>query len=212
MKTCIKCGSNNPDCNKYCSECGTNLSDNSKGNMVICKNCGSKNNLQANFCLNCGAELIKQQNPSAHIKRKSIKRNIKSDKRTEKKLSHKNYSHRKSILVGQFKNVWVISIIIILSVGIAGSFDLLFHKYNTYQPAITEMKAVDPLIKSQVYTVASNFECACGKCSDSLNVCDCDVAVQERNFITKNLEKGKKPDQVALEINKKYGGLVTNSL
>jgi len=181
--------------------------------MIICKKCGTKNKSGSIFCLNCGAELDNFQNLTAQniTKNKSGQAQKRSNHRQEH--IHHNYSkYSKPVFFQKFKETWVIPLIVIVSIGIAGSLDLLFHKYDSNQSSIFEMQSIDPLIKTQVYAVASKFQCTCGKCKDKLSKCDCKKAVEERNFIMNNLENGKDQSQVFLAINKKYGGLITGSL
>ena len=213
MKICNNCGNHNPDGNKYCSECGSKLFEDIKGDKIICKKCGARNNLQSNFCLNCGAELDKMQNPATHNRTNvKMKRRKVNNKRNLDTSSHKNFNYNQPALRGKIKSFWIIPVVIILSIGIAGSFDLLFHKYNTSKLPNAEVQNITPSIKAQVYSVASKFQCSCSKCTDSLNECDCEKAVEERNFIVNNLENGKSPKQVVLAIKKNYGGLISKPL
>jgi len=213
MKICKECGSRNPDSDKHCSECGTELNDNFSEEIFICKKCGTGNKSRSIFCLNCGAELDNLKNLTAHNKtnNKSGQKQKRSKHRQEH--IHHNYSkYSKLVFFQKLKAVWVIPLIIIVSIGIAGSLDLLFHKYDSNKSSILEMQNIDPLIKAQVYAVASKFQCTCGKCKDKLSECDCEKAFEERNFIMNNLENGKDQIQVSLAINKKYGGLIQKSL
>jgi uncharacterized Zn finger protein (UPF0148 family) len=213
MKTCNNCGNHNPNNNKYCSECGSKLFEDAKGNKIICKKCGTRNNLRSNFCLNCGAELNKTQNPAIHNRTNAkMKRSKANNKRNLNTSSHKNFNNNQSAFHGKIKSFWIIPVVIILSIGIAGSFDLLFHNYNSNKLPNVEVQNITPSIKAQEYAVASKFQCSCGKCKDSLDVCDCEKAVEERNFIVNNLENGKSPKQIELAINKNYGGLISKPL
>ncbi len=213
IKICDNCGNSNPDEIKFCAECGSNLYDKRPNDAFICPKCGIKNNSRSLFCLNCGSELMKKQIISDNdISKRKTNRNRSQKVHNQKTHNHKKIKNSRTSSLLKTKSIWIITLIIIFSVAVAGSLDLLFHKYNPVRPVIVEKQSIDPSISSKVYEVASRFRCTCGKCNDSLNVCDCEKAVTERNFIIKDLEKGKKPEQISKEINEKYGGLITQTL
>jgi len=68
---------------------------------------------------------------------------------------------------------------------------------------------VDESLKGRVLLVASEFRCACGGCGElPLIECECDMprgALEEKDFIRKNLEKGLPVDQVVQLVEKKHG-------
>jgi len=209
MKICSNCGNQIQDPDKYCSGCGSKFYE----DINICWKCGTRNNFRGNFCLNCGAELNKPKNPATHNRTKvKTKRSKIDNKRNSNITSHKKFNYNKPVPGGKIKSFWIIPVVIILSIGIAGSFDLLFHKYNTIKFPNVEVQNITTSIKTQEYAVASKFQCSCGKCKDSLNVCDCEKAAEEKKFIIDNLENGESPNQIELAINKHYGGLISKPL
>ncbi len=64
-------------------------------------------------------------------------------------------------------------------------------------------------IEEKINIVAKEFRCACEGCGElQLIVCKCDMprgAVEEKQFIRENLEKGLKVDEVIRLVEKKYG-------
>jgi hypothetical protein len=54
--------------------------------------------------------------------------------------------------------------------------------------------------------VASKFICSCGTCGEqSLDVCSCETAAQERQFIRSSLQSGQSVSQATLAVQDKFG-------
>ncbi|MBI1390825.1 MAG: hypothetical protein GC154_20540 [bacterium] len=61
---------------------------------------------------------------------------------------------------------------------------------------------------SDIYQVASYFQCGCGECNDDeLTSCNCPTAIQEREYIQNQLDRGKSVDDVRLLVFQTYGSI-----
>ncbi|MGA8264822.1 MAG: hypothetical protein WB779_10305 [Ignavibacteriaceae bacterium] len=60
---------------------------------------------------------------------------------------------------------------------------------------------------SKVTEVANKFVCSCGECTDSLEICNCDKATAERNFIKEELDKNISENGIVVSVANKYGML-----
>ena len=108
------------------------------------------------------------------------------------------------------KPLWITGGIIIGSILIVISFDLIFHKYSNIKEFQIETKSSNPAIEAQVTAIASKFICSCQTkdcANSSLETCTCGTAVEERQFIRADLEQNKKPDNIVVELANKYGSL-----
>ena len=71
-----------------------------------------------------------------------------------------------------------------------------------------ETKSNNPAIEVKVFEIASMFKCSCKKCPvESLEVCKCNRAIEERNLIRKYTEQNETVDKVVLTIAERYGAL-----
>ena len=72
--------------------------------------------------------------------------------------------------------------------------------------------APGPTTTTQVYSsavldIARDFYCACGNCGDKeLVVCNCDTAVQEKNYIHDLLDKGYDKESINATVQAMFGG------
>lgn len=189
MIPCPKCHTHNNINAKFCKQCGTELTQ----DQNTCAHCGAGNTPGARFCLNCGKELGR-----AKVQGKQVKNEGKRgrNKPPEKKL---------------FFTAPGIAIIILLIV-ITYLLIPVDKKVTGPQPAqgiqpvaFNEQKLADPVMEARAHDIASRFICSCGKCSDELNICTCDVAQQERQVIRNTILSKKDPDSIVKEINEKYG-------
>lgn len=163
-----------------------------------CTSCDFNNDDNNKFCSNCGSELysLKVKNSKAKSKlyfgKKKHIRNICSLKRNTPNLIP----------------LWITVGVIIVSIFIAISFDLVFHKYPGSNSFSVEKKSFNPVVEAQVTAIASKFICSCQtkECANqSLESCTCDIAAKEGQFIRENLENGKKPDDIVVALADKYG-------
>lgn len=165
-----------------------------------CTICGFNNVDSNKFCSNCGSELLSFKAKSA-----KTKPNLYAGKKKYKKNIHSLKSNTPNL-----KPLWITVGIVIGSILIAISFDLIFHKYPDRNAFIQEVKNSTPAIEAQVTAIASKFVCSCGtnECNfTSLESCSCNTAAEERQFIRVNLENNKKPDDIVVDLANKYGFL-----
>ena len=163
-----------------------------------CNSCGFSNNESNKFCSNCGSELHS-------FKGKSSKTKPKFHLGKKGKNLHSLKSNTPNL-----KPLWITVGIIIGSILIAISFDLIFHKYPNRNAFAGEVKSSNPAIEAQVTTIASKFICSCGtkECNfTSLESCTCNTAAEEREFIREKLEKNTKPADIVVALANKYGFL-----
>lgn len=217
---CNTCGTNNKEENKFCINCGEELvkTESSSGNN--CPNCGTENNEDNKFCISCGHQLSQssehrknftvQNKPNSYTgkKRKSkkqfrreAKNSFNGTSRTrERKQARKTYS------IKNLKLLWITVGVVIGSVILATSFDLIFRPQTKDIPV--EIKSSNPVVEAKVFEIASKFVCSCGTCNEeSLEVCTCGRAVEERQFIRDYLEQNQKPDDIVVAVANKYGWL-----
>lgn len=172
-----------------------------------CTSCGFINDDNNKFCSNCGSELSSGKGKSTGSKSKyRLGENM-----------HKKNIHNFNSKTPNLKPLWITVGIVIGSILIAISFDLIFHKYPNGKEFPVESKSSNPVIEAQVTAIASKFICSCQtkECAEtSLEACKCDVATEERQFIRGNLvpkaslrEKNLKPDDIVVALANKYGFL-----
>ena len=71
-----------------------------------------------------------------------------------------------------------------------------------------ETKSSSPAIEEKVFEIASMFRCSCKKCPvESLEVCKCNRAIEERNLIRKCTEQEENVIKIVLTIAERYGFL-----
>ena len=165
-----------------------------------CKSCGFDNDDNNKFCSNCGSELNSLKIKTAKAKPKFY---------PGKKKNNRNIHSLKSN-TPNLKPLWITVGVIIVSIFIAISFDLVFHKYPSSEKSSVEVRSSNPAVEAQVKELASKFVCSCGtnECNfTSLESCTCDVAGKERQFIRTKLEKNEKPDDIVVDVANKYGNL-----
>ena len=165
-----------------------------------CKSCGFDNDDNNKFCSNCGSELHSFQGKTAKAK----------PKLSFIKKKHKRNIHSLKSNTPNLKPLWITIGVIIVSIFIAISFDLVFHKYPNGEKFPVEVKSSNPAIEAQVTAIASKFVCSCqtNECNKtSLESCTCSTAAEERQFIRTKLEKNEKPDDIVVDLANKYGFL-----
>jgi hypothetical protein len=165
-----------------------------------CKNCGFDNDVNGKFCSNCGSELHSFEGKTAKVKPKLY---------LDKKKNKRNINSLKTN-TPNLKLLWITVGIVITSILIAISFDLISHKNPNGRGLTVERKSSNPAIEAQVTAIASKFACSCvtNECNyTSLESCTCGTASEERQFIRTKLEKNEKPDDVVVDLANKYGFL-----
>lgn len=167
-----------------------------------CKACGFQNELRlgrAKFCANCGNPLSEQKKKNIYNK-SSLKKKRVNHQKTENMADSQNAFSIKKLWIGA---TIVLSIFIIYSIVDSDS-----RKSNLPINKIIQQRIENPVIEAKVFAIAAKFACACGGCDeDPLDKCQCDFAMEEREFIRTHLENLKSDDAIIEAVNKKYGGL-----
>ncbi len=128
----------------------------------------------------------------------------------KKEKSHANVQKTKT--PRPQKNMW--NIVTVLAM--IASFGLIAHlsffgpgKFTNPSSKSASASANTADYESRVQLVASKFRCACGGCGElPLDECTCDMprgAAEEKDFIRRELEKGRTIDQVIRAVDDKYG-------
>ncbi|MHB8338381.1 MAG: cytochrome c-type biogenesis protein [Ignavibacteriaceae bacterium] len=165
-----------------------------------CKSCGFINDNRNKFCSNCGIELSSGKSNQANAKQMLC----------FSKGRHIKDIHNLKTNMPNLKLLWITVGTVIVSILIAISFDLLFHKYPNGREFPIGRKNSNPVIEAKVTDVASKFVCSCqtNECAyTSLESCACGTADKERQFIRTKLEKYGKPKDIIVELANKYGFL-----
>lgn len=210
---CNTCGTNNKDENKFCINCGEELieANNTSGNN--CPNCGTENSEENKFCISCGHQLNKNAGQRKNFTGQSKavtstgkKGKSKKQLRRESKSSFKRKQARNISGLKNLKLLWITVGVVIGSVILVISFDLIFRPQTKDFPV--EIKSSNPVVEANVFEIASKFVCSCGTCNEeSLEVCTCGRAIEEREFIRDHLEENQKPEDIVVAVANKYGWL-----
>lgn len=191
---CNSCSAENKDDAKFCANCGIELQKSEKPEHTkACFNCGFENTRDAKFCASCGVALRRhQQQPQhQHQHRQPPK---KKERRVDTRLK------------------WHPAAVVLLIMG--GAIVFLSLPYITGNPPgrkqrpqpLVEQRSSDPMIEANVQAVASKFICACGTCGEQpLDICTCNTAIEERQFIRNALQAGQTPEQVIAAVNTTFG-------
>jgi len=167
-----------------------------------CKVCGFQNELRlgrAKFCANCGNPLSEQKKKNRYNKSSLKKKRVRNQKSSYMAASQDTFS---------IKKLWVGAAIILSAFLIYSIVDSDSRKLNLPGKKIVEKSSTNPVIEAKVFAIASKFACACGGCNeDPLDKCQCNFAMEERDFIRDYLKNSNTEDFIIQAVNKKYGGL-----
>lgn len=156
---------------------------------MYCTKCGSQNNNDANYCESCGTQLSK--NKIAHNNKK----------RTGAKFQNtgkKGAVSVKFLLIG--------TVIIVAGLLIYSILDTNSSRDYTASNAINNFYTGSPAVEAKVYEIASKFICGCESCDEeSLEVCDCNFAIQEKQFIRTMVQNSTNEANIVSAVNNKYG-------
>lgn len=182
---CPECNHNNGVNAKFCSHCGSELAG---SNYNICRNCQAENSEDAKFCFKCGSSL-------SQIKRRN---------KVQRKPKH-NTQNKKNNSAFPGKPIFIAAAILAAVFLYIIATDTNSVNSNSLRTLI-EQKSNDKVLEATVLDVAAKFICSCGTCNkQSLDICTCDVAITERQFIRNALQNKQKPDDVIVAVNQKYG-------
>jgi hypothetical protein len=207
---CIKCGIDNSAENKFCINCGNEMTKaNQLLNNNICESCGSKNELTSKYCIVCGEKLKILVNTMNEHTVQKFQHNQKSDKSKNRNkansISAANKKHTgKTIGI----NPLLITIgVLFISITLVAVVNKWFINSEEDRYPI-ETKSANPIVEAGVFDIASKFVCSCGTCNEeSLEVCKCATAVEERQFIRDYVERNQKKEDIVFALASKYGFL-----
>jgi hypothetical protein len=193
-KTCPECDHINLNNAKFCSECGYDLTSDSKPlKSKNCKKCGEENS-EEEYCINCGVAF------NSHKQKAQDKRRVK------KSLSNKQIRQKEpsTSSFSKYSLLFVISGLILVFIIVDNNKNEIPAQENfTGQPTTQDFT-----LEGKVMEVASKFTCSCGSCGEeALEICTCNTAEQERNFIRQELKSGKSVSQTIVSVKTKYGHL-----
>jgi predicted RNA-binding Zn-ribbon protein involved in translation (DUF1610 family) len=208
---CNTCGINNTEENKFCINCGKELSAAANISENACPECGAETNETNKFCISCGHQLNQKSEPKKNYTQQNRvnistckKEKSKKQLRRELKNSFKRKQAGKFSGMKNLKLLWITVGVVIGAVIIASAFDLIFRPQTKDVPV--ELKSSNPVVEAKVFEIASKFVCSCGTCNEeSLEVCKCEAAVEERQFIRDYLEQNQKPEDIVVAVANKYG-------
>lgn len=200
---CKKCNTENNKENKFCTSCGAELHNN---NIIFCPGCGTENETTNNFCIKCGNNLEPVQ--KNHSKKSSSKNRSKNPKRIRHNVvnQEKNFNFLNEIK----KHKVLVTVVIAFFVFLIFKSIPDTKEYNNYN--VPSQNNYVPLTSNvttdtRVTDIANKFLCSCGDCKDSLEICNCDKAAEERNLIKEKLDNKVNPDRIVVTVANKYGML-----
>ena len=156
---------------------------------MYCTHCGNKLKENAQFCSACGTEVhaVRENSPAAETQQKSD-----SNSR------------------GLMRGVKIPLPTLLVGAGVLILLGFLVFTPDSPQQNSRQAQSLSPQeqqLRSQIMTVARQFQCPCGECGDNLAACDCtspDGAVEVKRFIRKGLQDGKTTDQMVTAVSLKY--------
>lgn len=161
---------------------------------MICKQCEAENREEVRFCANCGIEMKRPHHQLSHKHHHEQKPPKKKEKREDTRLK------------------WHPALVGLLIIGAVTIFlTILYITGNPpgrklQPPPVIEQRSTDPEIEARVIEVASKFICSCGTCGEQpLDICTCNRAVEERQFIRNYLQAGQTNEQIIAALNNVFG-------
>ena len=202
---CQKCHTENNKENKFCTNCGSELIQN-HNDLISCPHCGTENERRNNFCVKCGNSIKPvHENPN---NRQSSRNNGKNPKR----IRHNKSNQRKNLNLFQEvkKHKIVVTAVLALFVFLIFKSVPKTESYNNARlPSQNNYNSLTANVNTdnRVTEIADKFICSCGKCTDSLEICNCDKATEERNYIKEELNKNISENGIVISVANKYGML-----
>lgn len=206
---CNKCGKDNSTENKFCINCGAELKNQIMIDKSVCPSCGIQNLLSSNFCISCGESLVNEK-PS-YDRRALTQTNDHKKKNADNKKStfHRSQKSKRELAN---KTPWMKPLLIAVGVIAVTLMAVLalnsLSKKDVDDQYPLETKSSNPLVEAEVFNIASKFVCSCGTCNEeSLEVCKCGRAIEERQFIRDYVERNQKKEDIVFALASKYGFL-----
>lgn len=191
---CKECGFSNKENSRFCTHCGAELETAVDAQQLRkCPACEFRNKPDSTYCGACGVEMRTGGNEH----RRKHGRHQEHSKKRER--GDERRSRFRPIVVTMF----VTGVVILLVLAL----DSRTRIQDEGRPIpVVESKSNDPALEAKVLDVAAKFICSCGTCGEQpLDVCACNTAVQERQYIRTSLQAGQSREQVAVAIRDKYG-------
>lgn len=168
-----------------------------------CHKCENQNDADAKYCEHCGNLLLDNSSKSNYKKAK------------KKNVSNRNVGsdNNKSIMpllttILSLKSLWIFTSIFLFALILMGIYSTNNNSFNQDNERFIDERSDNPVIEAKVFEIASNFACGCGSCNEeSLDICKCNYAVDERKFIRDYLEQNKNTSDIITAMITKYGGL-----
>ena len=205
---CPSCHFDNALDSRFCANCGAEFFAAGSGDdRWVCDVCGFENPPESHYCKSCGARL-EQHRTDRPLRPEQVR----SSKPSKYIQNAREVSTKRSWKKNQSsKRILGLRPAVVTLVFIAGGLVLLFSiqsltKKEEPRPVqLTEAKSNDPVLEAKVREIASKFICSCGKCGEqSLDVCSCNTAIEERQVIRNYLQLGQSPEQVIAAVKNNY--------
>lgn len=206
---CTKCGIDNSIENKFCINCGTELKNQIMNDKSFCSSCGVQNLLSSNFCTSCGEPLVNVEPSHDHITLTQTNDHKKEKADNKKSTIHQSQKGKRDLAnkTLRMKPLFIAIGVIAISLLAVAAFNSLFKEGVDSQFSL-ETKSSNPLVEAEVFNIASKFVCSCGTCNEeSLEVCKCERAIEERQFIRDYVERNQKKENIVYALASKYGFL-----
>lgn len=211
---CPSCQFENPAGSRFCAKCGGEINSTaSKYDSWVCNVCGSANPPESPCCKSCGARPSQQRigdstDPEQFPPTKPPKHLHSAPEVNRKRSCKKNVSPKRIIRLGS-------TTLTLLAIAGGLALILIIQSPTRKEPLkptqLIEAKSNDPALEAKVREIASKFICTCGKCGEqSLDVCSCNTAVEERKLIRNSLQLGQSSDQVMAAVRSAYGWMKTD--
>jgi ribosomal protein L37E len=196
---CKRCNTENNNENKFCVNCGFELHNNKPADTIFCPSCGAVNDKSASFCSACGYNL---SNVKSSFSRKE------KGKRNPKRRSRRQPEALKfSAILKEHKLITtavIILMVFLIYQSVPHSNEIRNMKYS---PTGVESSIAGVMSDSVTSAVVKNFICACGECTDPLDVCTCTTAAEERGFIQTKAAQNMSVEGIITAVKNKYGGM-----
>lgn len=206
---CNKCGIDNSAENKFCINCGNELTKVNQPHSNICESCGWENELTSKYCTVCGNKLKEPANSVSEYARQNFQHRQQSDKSKNKNKVHSSSTTNKKYTgktIG-FKPLLITIGVLFISITLVAVVNKWFLN-NEEDRYPTEAKSANPIVEASVLEIAAKFVCSCGSCNEeSLEICKCGRAVEERQFIRDYVERNQKKEEIVFALASKYGFL-----
>lgn len=196
---CHACGMDNVAGADRCSHCGMALRKGESGSGgKACYSCGFTNPTGGRFCAHCGVDL-KHHRASGGHHRPTLQTQSKQKRR------HIPLFRRHPAVIG----------LVLLGVGLFIAVALQFAR-DSRTPAsrarVIETRSRDPKLEAGVLSIAAKFICSCGSCgAKPLDICACERAIEERQFIRNALQVGRAENEIIAAVNATYGWMKPGS-